>query len=263
MPKQPHTTPQPPTPPTGSRREELAAQTAREARDRRIRRHVGLILSLAAMAVLVFAVVWIAMTAPDRPAPAAAASPGASSAGSQDTWTIGVGQADAPVRVDVYQDFMCPYCQRFEFANGQALERLVADGTVRLEIHPMSFLDQASQGTRYSTRAANAFVAVAQAAPDRVLAFNQALYASQPAEGTTGLTDTQLAELAQAAGVNSAVTATFPELRHAAWVDSGTQADFSSGINGTPSVLIDGQPFTGDLLASGDLQAAIEDAAND
>lgn len=250
------------TPPTGTRRDELAAQTARDARDRRIRRRVGLVLAVTAMAVGVFTGIWIATTGPARTAGTTATTPGSNVSGA-DTWTIGVGQADAPVRVDVYQDFMCPNCQRFGLANGPALEQLIDAGTIRLEIHPMSFLDRTSQGARYSTRAANAFVTVAQAEPDRVLAFNRALYENQPAEGTTGLTDAQLVTLAQDVGVNPAVTDTFGQLSHEQWVADGTQADFASGISGTPSVLIDGESFTGDLLDAGALQAAIETAAND
>ncbi|MFP5415832.1 MAG: DsbA family protein [Actinomycetes bacterium] len=264
MPKQPKPSPdnQPSTPTTRSRREELAAQHARDARDRLIRRRVGLALAVTAIAVLVFAGIWIAATAPGRPAPTTATTPGATATGT-DTWTIGVGRPDAPVRVDVYQDFMCPYCARFERANGPALEELVNAGTIRLEIHPMSFLDRASQGARYSTRAANAFITVAQADPDRVLAFNKALYDNQPAEGTPGLSDAQIATLAQAAGISRSVTDSFPQLRHAQWVTEGTQADFDSGIQGTPTVLIDGKPFTGDLLTASALQAAIRAAAND
>ena len=158
---------------------------------------------------------------------------------------------------------MCPYCQRFEQANGPGLKQLVDEGTIRLEIHPMSFLDRTSQGARYSTRAANAFVTVAQADPDRILAFNRALYDNQPAEGTTGLTDAQLATLAQDVGVAPSVTDTFGQLSHEQWVADGTQADFASGVTGTPTVLIDGKPFTGDLLTADALRSAIETAAND
>ena len=74
----------------------------------------------------------------------------------------------------------------------------------------MSFLDRTSQGARYSTRAANAFVTVAQADPDRILAFNRALYDNQPAEGTTGLTDAQLATLAADINANSAEFGSIP-----------------------------------------------------
>ena len=96
-----------------------------------------------------------------------------------------------------------------------------------------------------------------------MFAFNRALYDNQPAEGTPGLSDAQIATLAQAAGISRSVTDSFPQLRHAQWVTEGTQADFDSGIQGTPTVLIDGKPFTGDLLTASALQAAIRAAAND
>ena len=101
MPKQPKTNPQKKpstTPPTGSRRDELAAQTARDTRDRRIRRRVGLILAATATAVLVFTGIWLATTGPASPA-ATTATSGPTASG-KDTWTIGVGQVDAPVRVE-------------------------------------------------------------------------------------------------------------------------------------------------------------------
>lgn len=77
---------------------------------------------------------------------------------------------------------------------------MVDDGTVLLRIHPMNFLDDASLGTKYSTRAANAFVTVWKAEPDKALAFNKLLFANQPKENTTGLTDAQIAQIASQAG---------------------------------------------------------------
>ena len=88
------------------RRDELAAQTARDTRDRRIRRRVGLILAATATAVLVFTGIWLDTTGPASPAATTATS--GSTASGRDTWTIGVGQVDAPVRVDVYQASCAP-----------------------------------------------------------------------------------------------------------------------------------------------------------
>ena len=126
----------------------------------------------------------------------------------------------------------------------------------------MSFLDRASNGTRYSTRAANAFVTAAKADPDSAMAFNDALFANQPTEGGNGLTDDQIATLATAAGVDPNVVAGFKQQANTSWVDQGTKADFASGITGTPTVLIDGKPFKGDLYSVGPLTTAIKAAAN-
>ena len=170
---------------------------------------------------------------------------------------IMVGKADAPVKLDLYLDYMCPYCGRFERANAAEIERLVADGTVRLEMHPLSFLDQQSAGTKYSTRAANAVATVADKAPDKVLAFSAALFGKQPTEGNPGLTDSEIAKLATDAGVPAGVVESFHEARFQPWVATSTDAAFKSGITATPTVRINGKDFKGDLYSAGPLTSAI------
>lgn len=238
---------------SGSRREELAAQTARAERDRRIRRRASFGLLGAALAVILFAGVWLGVSA--------SRSRSADPAAAGGDRTIGVGQTTAPVRVDVYQDFMCPYCGQFEQVNGPVLAGLVEEGVVRLEIHPIAFLDQLSQGTKFSTRAANAFVTAAQASPEDALDFNAALYANQPAENTPGLTDEQIGQIALTVGIDQAVVDTFPDMQYERWVKEGTQQAFDDDITSTPTILIDGEQFTGDILSQGPLEQQIRTAA--
>jgi protein-disulfide isomerase len=173
---------------------------------------------------------------------------------------LALGEAGAPVRVEVFLDYMCPFCGRFERANSADIERLVADGTVRLELYVLSFLDKTSSGTRYSTRAANAIVTVFDRAPGRVLAFHQALFANQPEEGSAGLSDDQIAALARDAGVPSEVVAQFHQETFQPWIDQTTEKAFAGGITGTPTVRIDGERFEGDLYTAGALTAAIDAA---
>lgn len=103
---------------------------------------------------------------------------------------------DGENRLDTYIDFMCPVCNQFEQAYGESIQGLVDDGTATLGIHPISILDRYSQGTEYSTRAANAMYCVAEADADAALGFMQALFSNQPAEGSSGLTDEQMIEIA-------------------------------------------------------------------
>lgn len=170
---------------------------------------------------------------------------------------IVVGNTAAPVRLEVYLDYMCPYCGRFERANSDELQRLVTEGTVKLEIYPLSFLDRASAGGRYSTRAANAIATVADRAPDRVLAFNKALFARQPEEGSRGLTDDEIATLASGAGVPQDVVSSFTEEIFQPWIAKFTDAALESEISGTPTVRLNGKVFTGDLYIAGPLTQAI------
>jgi len=170
---------------------------------------------------------------------------------------IAIGKAGAPVKLEIYLDYMCPYCGRFERTNGDELDRMVADGTVRLELYPLSFLDKASDGTRYSTRTANAIATVADRAADKVLAFNKALFARQPAEGTSGLTDDEIATLAANAGVPPEVVGAFRDKIFEPWVASSTSAALKGGISGTPTIKINGKVYKGDLYTVGPLTQAV------
>lgn len=178
-----------------------------------------------------------------------------------DTAAIPVGQTTAAVTVDIYLDYMCPACGKFEAANGGELDRLIRAGTVRVALRPISFLDRASQGTRYSTRAANAMATVADRAPTSVWAFTTALYENQPKEGTTGLTDDAIATLAAKAGVPRDVVAEFTQRTFEQWVAESTDKAFRSGVEGTPTIKINGTVFTGDAYTTGPLTSAIETAA--
>jgi protein-disulfide isomerase len=173
---------------------------------------------------------------------------------------IAVGQAAAPVKLEIYLDYMCPFCGRFEKANSADSDRLVGAGRVRLELHPLAFLDEKSNGTKYSTRAANAIATVADRAPASVLAFNAALFAQQPAEGTRGLSDEQIATLAIEAGVPQDVVNAFTDRTFVPWIINSTDAALKAGVNSTPTVKINGTVFKGDLYTAGPLTRALEAA---
>lgn len=177
------------------------------------------------------------------------------------TGTIPVGEAKAPVTVEIYYDYMCPACGAFEAANAGELDRLLQDGVARVELRPIAFLDGQSSGTEYSSRAANAVATVAASAPERVWAFHSALYDAQPAEGSNGLSDEQIASIAAEAGVPADVVDGFTDGTYRTWVASVTRKAFDDGLQGTPTVKIDGQVFDGDVFSVGPLTKAIETAA--
>lgn len=173
---------------------------------------------------------------------------------------VRVGRTDAPVTVGIFTDFICPYCKTFEEANAETLSALLQAGKVKVEIYPLTFLDGASQGTRYSTRAANAFATIANADPNVAWNFYQLLYAHQPAEGSTGLTDTQLAQLAEQAGASKDLVAAFGKLAYRGWTDEVTRTWFPERVQGTPTVWINQTPFEGNPYSAGPLAEAIEKA---
>ena len=101
-----------------------------------------------------------------------------------ETGAIVVGEGENTL--DTYIDFMCPVCNQFEQLYGPDIQTLVDDGTITLGIHPISILDGQSQGTGYSTRAANAMYCVAVADGEAAVPFMQAMYENQPAGGDDG-----------------------------------------------------------------------------
>ena len=213
---------------------------------------------------------------PVDPGPTLTVTPpqGATDDGGIPVGVDGVAGADVPadaVVVAVYLDFMCPYCALFEETNGPALAALRQEGTIVVEYHPVSILDGASSGTYYSTRAATAATLVADEAPGAFEAFTAALFATQPAEGTQGLSDVQIADVARSAGVPEEVAARIEsrdylttEPSFVGWVTQSTiVADTQLGGLGTPTVVIDGTPMDTrayDWMVPGELERAIRDA---
>ena len=155
----------------------------------------------------------------------------------------------------------CAYTfeRTFQHLDWLDFESLVQAGRIRVELYPLAFLDRLSNGTRYSTRAANAIATVADRAPESLLAFHAALFLEQPAEGTEGLSDARLAELAVRSGVPQEVAAAFTERTFEPWIASVTSTAVESGVTATPTVKIDGVVFK-DLYTPGAFKRAAETA---
>lgn len=190
---------------------------------------------VAVVALVIALVVWMNNAATD---------PGTLPTGSgidQSTGAIIVG--DGEQTLDTYIDFMCPICGQFETAYGDEILDLVNDGTITLNIHPISILNRYSQGTEFSTRAANAMYCVAEADPDAAVPFMQAMFANQPDENTTGLTDAQILAIAEGAGVTGidscVADGTYTQFVTAMTENTPVQPG-ASGI-GTPTLAINGE----------------------
>ena len=145
---------------------------------------------------------------------------------------------------------MCPVCNQFEQTYGDEILDLVNNGTITLNIHPIAILDRYSQGTAFSTRAANAMYCVAEADPDAAVPFMQAMFKNQPAENSTGLTDDQILEIAKSVGVEG-IDSCVTDGTYKKFVTSMTEktpiAPGSSGI-GTPTVAVNGETIANSTI---------------
>jgi protein-disulfide isomerase len=162
------------------------------------------------------------------------------------------------IHIQMFVDYFCPICGQFEKTNGDQLATWVESGAASVEIFPMAILDRSSLGSKYSTRAANAAACVADNSPDQYYAFNTILFDNQPEEGTRGLEDDELVALTQEANVQNAdqieTCITGQEFKN--WVaDARTRAqngpipnsNIEGGIEGTPTVIVNGVKYTGAL----------------
>jgi protein-disulfide isomerase len=275
-----------PRPSKGERRDEarLKAIQLREEQKKRERRNRTIAITglVAAVAVLVVVVVMIlgqskgtgtatgSVVYTGTDAIAAVAKPSTAEATGgipvAAAGVAGTAPASGDVIVTVYTDYMCPYCHQFETANNAELATLRAAGGVTVDYHIISILDRSSSGTEYSTRSANDAAVVADKAPNKFVAFNSALYASQPAENSQGLSDAEIAKIALGAGVPQAVvdqfTATVPGQKwrtfspYVTALTNQASTDLGSSF-ATPTVLINGTQFKGDLYTAGPLTQAI------
>jgi protein-disulfide isomerase len=235
--------------------EKRAAEAAARAQAERRRR--SMIAAAVAAVLLVLAVVIGIVVQTQRSATSASARVPAHTADAGNV--VVVGSATAPVTVDLYEDLQCPNCKAFEDSSGKTLAQLVAAGTVQAHYHPMAFLDNATNN-RYSTRALNAAAAVVDTAGATAFQkFHDLLYANQPPESGTGLSDAQLIAYAHQAGATGTTVETeIKDLTFGDWVKKVTDQASKDGVTGTPTVKVKGKVLS-DLSPAG-LTAAVNAA---
>lgn len=165
-------------------------------------------------------------------------------------FAVGTG----PVKIDIYEDFICPACGQFEAGAASTIDQLVAANKVTVQYHPIAILDRAST-TEYSTRSAAAAAAAAQGG--KFAEYHKVLFANQPQEGSAGLDDAKLIELGKSVGLTDPA---FAEAVNAgtykAWATKVTDTAAARGINGTPTVMVGGKALE-NPTAEG-LTAAVE-----
>ncbi len=157
---------------------------------------------------------------------------------------VTIGSEDAEHTVVIYEDFLCPVCGQLESTSNEGLAEAAEDGKVFVEYRPIAILTRFGD---YSVRSANAFKAVLEAAgPEEAKAFHDLLFEDQPAEDDpdSHFTDDELVDLAVEAGATEAdVRADIEGLAHEDWVDDATQAALDANVQGTPTIVLDGEQF--------------------
>lgn len=171
------------------------------------------------------------------------------------------GDNSSANRIQLYVDYMCPACGLFEKTNLNTIEAALAQGETSLELRPLTFLDSASNGSYYSSRASGALACVASEQPELAWKAHTALLdaKNQPAEGTSGPDNKQLIKTLNAAngGLNENTQRC---------ISQETYVPFAQGLNtwllntpvpqakdpelmvaGTPTVVVNGVRYEGSI----------------
>jgi protein-disulfide isomerase len=172
-----------------------------------------------------------------------------------------LGDADAPVTLEVWSDFQCPACgQLAEMVEPILIRQYVTDGTLRIVLRDAAFQGQRS-GASYDESVEAAAGARCAAEQDLYWPFHNWLFANQVGENEGAFRDERLRGIATAAGLDVAVwDACRATGEQQTAVRAETQQALDQGVNATPTMILNGEAIVG-LKSAEELGGLIEAAA--
>ena len=153
----------------------------------------------------------------------------------------GIVAGSGPIKVDIYQDYLCPACQAFHASAQERLQTMAQENKITLTTYPIAILDRLSTN-RYSTRSAAAVGCAADSG--KFAAFSDALYDKQPAEGGAGYTDDELVNVGRSVGLGDAFAECVREGTYAGWPGFATEESSRRGVTGTPTIFVNDKKVT-------------------
>ena len=146
------------------------------------------------------------------------------------------GKVDAPVVMVIYSDFACPFCTQFAQNVEPELNKLVKEGTLRIEWRDLAQISETSPLAAQAGRAA--------AKQGKFWEFHDAVYAAADPQGHPEYTEDSLVAFAKKAGVAD-IDRFRTDMNAAETVSAVTEAKehaHSIGITGTPFMIV-GETF--------------------
>lgn len=231
----------------GAARAQLQAQRAKQAEaDRRKERLLRVGIAIGVVVVLV-AIGGLVQWQRSKVDTSASFPAGADALGSG----VAVGVSSAPVLVEAFEDFACPHCAEFETNAESALNAYVSAGKVQLVYFPLTLPGFG----RPTELAANAFACAADSG--KAQAYHDALYANFKQDWTNA----QLVELGSSLGLESGKFSTCVNKEtFGDYVKSVDATGTSRGVNGTPTIFVNGKQIPADDTTLDGLRTAVDAA---
>lgn len=171
-----------------------------------------------------------------------------------------MGNPDAPVKVDVWEDFQCPACKTYsENIEPQVIKDYVDTGKVFYTFHHYPFIDS-QVTTKESHQAANA--SMCAGAQGRFWDYHDILFINWNGENQGSFADKRLVAFAESLGLDmTAFNKCFSSNQFSAEIEKDFADGANQGVSGTPSVFVDGVQITPGYIPSyAELSAAIDAA---
>lgn len=171
-----------------------------------------------------------------------------------------VGNPDAPVKVDVWEDFQCPACKSYsEQIEPAVIANYVETGKVLYTFRHYPFIDTQS-ATKESHQAANA--SMCAGAQGRFWDYHDMLFTNWNGENQGAFNNKRLVAFAEALGLGmNEFNSCFDQNQYEAEIEKDFTDGQNIGVSGTPSVFVNGVQLTPGYIPSYDeLSTAIENA---
>lgn len=171
-----------------------------------------------------------------------------------------MGDPNAPVIIDVFEDFQCPACAYYtEEVEKRIAETYVASGQVYYVFHHYPFIDNYST-SKESQQAANASMCAME--QDLFWEYHDILFANWNGENAGAFRDERLMVFAETLELDiDLFTTCFEETRYQDEIQADYELGVEMGVSGTPSVFVNGEQTTpGKIPGFEDIQQAVEAA---
>lgn len=171
-----------------------------------------------------------------------------------------MGEPDAPVLIEVWEDFQCPACRSYsQEIEPLIAENFVATGKVRYVFRQYPFIDD-QVVTNESDQAANASMCAAE--QGAFWDYHDMLFANWDGENDGAFSDKRLEVFAESLGLDmGAFTDCFRSNRYESEINQDLADGNRAGVSGTPSVFVNGQQLTPGYVPGYDEIAAAVNAA--
>lgn len=216
------------------------SQKGRAAKKTSRNNSVWIIGGVAAAAVLVLALVLINMNATSKPV----APPSVLNAGRV------LGNAAAPVKIDMYSDFQCPICRRAELAIRELAEKYIDTGKVQVIYHNFAFIGPESEWAAQAAECAND--------QGKFWEYATKLFDNQTGENVGAFSRDNLKRFASEMNLDTAAfNACLDSSKYSALIQQEKSEAQARNIRATPSFYINGR-FVEGLLPMGQFTSLLD-----